>query len=368
MPLAASAQEAPQEIDSFALAPTGTDPSQPGSRPYLSYSVAPGATQTDSVTLWNYGTSQLTFHVYSPDAFNNVDGGFALQDGKKPAKDAGSWVKLEREWVTLPPGTKTDIAVTLTVPKGASPGDHTAAIVAASQTPGLDQEGKNVLIDRRTGSRLYVRVNGPANPALSVDDMSTVYRPALNPLDGTLDVTYSIRNSGNIRLGTQQSVDVHDVLGSVATRSSCPTVTGSASKKERAAAKAAAADHCLPDIPELLPGNSVTRHLTFTGVAATFRVTADVNLAPFAVAGGTGAKLPKLETVSVSTSAWAIPWLLVVVLVLLGTVIWLVRRQRGRPRAGAAPTAGGSGPAAGGPGGAGPDGQLMEPRVPARSA
>ena len=81
------------------------------------------------------------------------------------------------------------------------------------------------------------------------------------------------------------------------------------------------------------------------------------------MAGGTGAKLPKLEATSrPSTSAWAIPWLLVIALILLGTVIWLVRRRRGRPHAGT--SASGRGPAAGGPGGAGPNGTSVEPRVP----
>jgi hypothetical protein len=368
-PLTALAQTTPQEIDSFALAPTGTDPTQPGSRPYLSYSLAPGATQADSVTLWNYGTSQLTFHIYAPDAFNNVDGSFALQDGTKPPKDAGAWVKVDPAYVTVPPGTKADIAVSLTVPPDASPGDHTAAIVAASQTPGSNQEGKQVLIDRRTGSRLYVRVNGPANPALTVEDMHTVYQSALNPLDGSLDVTYTVRNSGNIRLGAHQSLDVSDVLGSVASRTSCPALAGVATDTQRAAAKQAQADGCLPDIPELLPGNSVTRHVTFSGVAATFRVTAEVNLKPYAAGGGTGAKLPDLSSTSASQSTWAIPWLLVILLLVLGAVIWIVRRQKGRsPRAGTGPVHGGGGPAGNGGPGAGPNGQVVEPRVPARSA
>jgi hypothetical protein len=325
------AQATTQEIDSFALAPTGSDPSQPGSRPYLSYSLAPGATQTDSVTLWNYGNSQLTFHVYSPDAFNNIDGAFALQDGKKPARDAGAWVKLERNYVTLPPGTKTDIAVTMTVPQNASPGDHTAAIVASNQTPGSTAEGKHVLIDRRTGSRLYVRVTGPVNPAIAVENMSSVYHPALNPLDGKLDVTYTVRNTGNVRLGAHQKIEVHDLFGSVASRASCPTLTADAGAKARAAAKTAAADHCVPDLPELLPGNAVTRSAEFTGVAATVRVTGEVTLVPFAAPGATGAKLPKLSATSASKGAWAIPWALVVLLVLLGAVIWFARRRRARP-------------------------------------
>ena len=65
-----SAQEGPIQnpppgsfVESWALAPTGLDPSQPSSRPNITASLAPGATQQDSVSLWNYSDVPLTFHV-----------------------------------------------------------------------------------------------------------------------------------------------------------------------------------------------------------------------------------------------------------------------------------------------------------------
>jgi hypothetical protein len=344
---AARAQQAPQQVDSFALSPTGTDPSQPGSRPYLSYTLGPSATVTDSVTLWNYGNSQLTFHVYSPDAFNNGDGSFALQEGKKPPRDVGAWVALSRTDVTLPPATKTDIPFILTVPAGASPGDHTAAIIASSKTDATTAEGKHVVLDRRTGTRLYVRVTGPANPDLVVENMSSDYHGAVNPLDGSLDVSYTVRNTGNVRLGARQTVDIDDLFGSVGHRDPCPTTSD---KKKLAAAQA---DHCLPNLPELLPGNAVTIHQHFDGVAATIRVTADVKVQPVAAPAAAEGSPPKLVTEGVSQSAWAIPWVLVALLVLLAVVIWISRRRRrsretegGQPPTGSGPylPPGGGGP------------------------
>ena len=56
----AAAQQGPNDppapnsgvhLESWALAPTGTDPSQPSSRPNLTYTVDPGSTVTDSVSL-----------------------------------------------------------------------------------------------------------------------------------------------------------------------------------------------------------------------------------------------------------------------------------------------------------------------------
>ena len=49
-------------IHSWALAPAGSlDPNEAGNRPNLSYTADPGAVVEDAVTLFNYGTAQLTF-------------------------------------------------------------------------------------------------------------------------------------------------------------------------------------------------------------------------------------------------------------------------------------------------------------------
>jgi hypothetical protein len=297
---------------SFALAPTGTDPAEPSSRPNLSYSLAPGAAIQDSVTLWNYGNIPLTFDVYASDAFNTSAGGFDVLPGDKKSQDAGAWVTLAQQHVTVAPGTSLEIPIAVTVPAGARPGDHAAGIIASSKTPGTDAEGHHVVFDRRTGSRLYLRVTGSVNPALVVEDLSTAYHPAVNSLDGSMDVTYTVRNTGNVRLGAHQRVAVNDLFGTVDER------TGR-------------------DIPELLPGSALTYHERFTGVAATLRVSADVTLTPFAPRTS-GDGLPKGSESFTSTShTWAIPWTLLVILVLIALVVLLVRRRRRKLESGAGP-------------------------------
>ncbi len=348
-----------QRVDSFAVTPKGNDQDQPGSRPYLAYALSPGATITDAVTLWNYGNSQLTFHLYSPDAFNNSAGAFDLRDGHQAPRDAGAWVKLDREWVTLPPSSKTDVGFTLAVPGGASPGDHTAAIVASQQTPSIDAEGQHVVLDRRTGSRLYLRVSGPVNPGLVVEGVSAEYHGSLNPLDGSFDVRYTVRNDGNIRLGAKQKIAVHDIFGTAAERTPCPPP-----KKTSAKSSSSEPEDCLPDIAELLPGNSVTLSAHLTGVAATVRVATDVSITPFAPNGVNPRELPKLPTTTATTHAWAIPWLLVILLVVLALVIYLARRRR-QGQVGSAPggaAVGGGGQPGSRPGG---NGRAELPKVPA---
>jgi hypothetical protein len=305
-------QSGQETVNSWALTPCGDDPSQPGERTTFSYTLAPGATQADCLTVWNYGNTQLTFHVYAADALNNASGAFDLVDEGAKSKDAGSWVQVGADWITLPASSSVRLPVTIAVPANASPGDHTAGLVAASQTPGSGQGGGQVLLNRRVGSRVYLRITGPTNPALTTENLSTDYHSSLNPLDGSLDVTYTIRNNGNIRLGAKQKIAVHDVFGDVA-------------------------DRTPKAIPELLPGNSVTITEHFTGIAATLRVSADVTIEPF-VPGATGkAAKSEAQTTTASISTWAIPWSLLLLLLVILVIVWIARRRRNAAGSGDVP-------------------------------
>ena len=289
----------PGSVNSWALAPTGTDPNEPSSRPNLSYEIAPGAKVDDSVTLWNYGDTQLNFRVYATDAFNNPTGGFDLLAGDKSPSDVGSWVSLPQANVTAPPHTKTDMPFTLTVPADARPGDHAAGIIASSQVQGKNDDGRIVTLDRRTGSRLYLRVAGPLEPGLLVENVQTTYHATANPLNGAVDVSYTVRNVGNIRLGTHQGVEVRNPFG----------------KRMKA--------NKLDDLTEILPGNAVTITTHFAHVTAALRVTTDIKLTPFQVgdAGSTGA-----PAVTRAAHTWAVPWVLVALSIVAG-LGWQVRRR-----------------------------------------
>jgi hypothetical protein len=317
-------------LESWALAPTGTDPSQPSSRPYLSYTVDPGSTVTDSVSLWNYSDVQMNFHVYATDAYNNKSGEFTLLPKDVKAKDAGTWVTLQTGYVTVPARTRVDIPISVTVPSGASPGDHAAGVVAASNTSTGDQGSASGVVERRTGSRVYVRVKGNVNPKLVVENLTADYHGSFNPLDGSLDVDYTVRNTGNVRLSAKQQIEVKDVIGR--------TVD---SRKGKV-------------LEDVLPGATVQLHEHFTGVPAALRLTANVKVTPVAAAGSSE-QPPAAETYSSST--WAIPWT-VVLLVLLAMLLWrLYRRYRNRAR-GVPPL---------GPGGApGGDGRDVGPAGSAR--
>jgi len=268
-------------VNSWALAPSGPKPGELGTRPNLSYELAAGNQVKDSVTLFNYSNVQLTFRIYATDAFNNVDGQFDLLTGEKAPVDAGSWVTLPQPNITVPALSSAVLPITITVPPDAAPGDHGAAVLAASQAEGTGPDGKIITLDRRTGSRLYVRVAGPLDPGLDIVKFHGTYRPALNPLSGSLDVTYTVRNRGNVRLAAKQRLALNAVFGIGLDRST-PV-----------------------DIPELLPGNSVTQHATFKGVAATVLLLTKISLTPISAKDAVN---PELRPNSRTGRTFAMPW------------------------------------------------------------
>ena len=308
---AASAQDAtgdqavengePQIIESWAVAPAGSDdPSQPGNRPYLSYTAAAGSTVTDAVTIYNYGNVPQTFRLYAADAFNTEDGSFDVLPGDQPSVDAGSWVKIPQENLTLPPGKQATIPISIDIPADASPGDHVAAILASSRAEGTGPDGKVIALDRRTGTRLYVRVDGPVEPKLTIEGVSVSYSPSLNPLGGSATVTYTVANRGNVRLGGTSSVTVGGPFG----------LFGKVGPTE--------------ELADLLPGESVTYTTTIDGVPATVISSAEVNLDPSAIAGDEDT----LADESQGALGLAIPWTVLALLAIIGLVVFAWRRYR----------------------------------------
>lgn len=232
-------------VESWALAPAGSlDPNEAGNRPELSYSSTPGEVIEDAVNLFNYGNVPLTFRVYATDAFNNEEGKFDLLPGDEEPVDVGTWVTFPQEEITLPAGKQVTIPITITVPADAAPGDHAGAVVASNVAISTDAAGQVVNLDRRTGTRLYMRVSGPLAPELAVADVQTTYDHALNPLAGTAHVSFRVENRGNVRLSGTVSVAIAGPFG----------------LGERTVR--------IPDVAELLPGGQVVINTEIDDVSA----------------------------------------------------------------------------------------------------
>ncbi len=290
LPAQTSGPAGEEVVHSWALAPAGSsDPSEAGNRPDLSYELDPGATVQDAVTVYNYSNVAMNFQVYATDAVNNDVGQFDLLSGDAQPEDVGSWISVGQKTLTVPAGSEVTMPITITVPADASPGDHVGGIVASSAVAGVGPDGKSVTVDRRTGSRVYLRVTGPIQPDLAVETVKTSYSPSLNPLDGTATVTYRIRNRGNVRLGGVPKV----------------TVSGPFGIAEQAVVE--------DELEELLPGEDVEFTTTVEGVPASavaftsvdLIAPEDVDAATFEATGRSGFALaPPITLLAVAIAVW----------------------------------------------------------------
>jgi LPXTG-motif cell wall-anchored protein len=285
--------------------------SLPGSggkvRPFFEVDLRPGLPATDSVAISNKTDQPLTFLLYAADALNLDNGGFGLQPPNKPQRDLGAWIELPGTQLTVPARSMVNLPFTINVPQDATPGDHVGGIVAVNkavtqQETQSDSGGRGSLsVQNAVGTRVYGRVAGPLKPSLRITDIEIDHTTSVASLFGAptdVSVSYTVQNTGNVRLTPTATGEVSSLFGAVSEE--------------------------LPrrKLPELLPRNEVTIRERVTDVLPWLRLSASVT----AVAGDTRA--------TGEASTLVIPWLFLLVLVLVAAGVWWWRRRRAR----AAPT------------------------------
>jgi hypothetical protein len=277
----------------------------PDERTHFTLQGSPGQDVLDQVLVTNSSKVAASFDIYATDAFNTPAGAFDLLPAAKKPVDIGTWVAFPANTVAIPAGQSVAVQFKISVPANASPGDHAGGIVVSLSS------GSNVRLDTRVAVRLYLRVPGFLRPTLGVTYVQPTFTGStLNPFaTGGIDVSYTVINTGNIRLQSHPSVTVKSALFGATLAQVKPA-----------------------DLAEILPGQEVTYRAHLDGVYPAGPLTVTVALQPYAdPEQPVGQAIPSF---SGSATIWAIPWLLLVVIVLiLGGLaylaLWMVRRRRG---------------------------------------
>lgn len=274
-------------------------------RSRFTYDAVPGQQVSDCYLVKNTGTVAQQVTVYATDAFNTEAGDFALLDASAAPTDTGSWVSLEdgsaRMQFELAAGASRPVRFTLTVPADAGPGDHAGGLIVSAQTPS-DQ----ILVDRRVGTRMYVRVPGDLQSLLNITGMTATYTPTLNPLDGTADVTLTVTNQGNVALAPTLVLSTKSFFGTELT------------------------ERRLENLDELLPGASHTVTYSLGPVGQFVYVNAAASLYSRGDQTGTTSAVPDAPQVDRDAGMWAVPWILVGILVLAALAVLVGRWRRRR--------------------------------------
>jgi hypothetical protein len=268
--------------------------------------LTPGKQYTDSVTVANYTTTPLTFHLYGADAFNTPGGGLSLRPRTVPSVDIGSWIKVVYPELTVPARSFSAVPFTILPPPQATPGDHVGGIVAEQVKGKTAKTGSvPITIVLAVGVRVYGRVVGPLNPGLAIRHMTLdVHDTVASELGGGVGarVRFTVLNDGNTVLSPSAQVELTNPFGTAGRRAF--------------------------SINQLLPGNSLSYSLNFPGVSAYGRLRAEVRIL--------GAQTDAMA----SATAWAVPWALlavIIVVVLVLLIVWVLRRRRRRRRTASEP-------------------------------
>ena len=313
--LAASAAGTPSDQVTWSVVPaTSTGPDQ--NRLDFSYDVIKaGSSIQDHVEIVNRSSQSAAFSIYATDASGTSPSGALLLLGssQKPT-DIGAWSSFAggaRQLSTVIPGKKAIIvAFSLNVPRQATPGDHTGAMVAAVGVTRKNAAGENVVENYRVAVPLELRVPGVLKAGLQVQSISTGFSDPINPFgSGSATVSYTLTNTGNVRQSATPTVSVTGPFGQTATVHPAK-------------------------LPMILPGDSVRVSASLSGLFPVGPMTAHVNVTP----GWPKGTIPLAHSAPATTrsaSLFAFPWSLlglILLLVAIGVGIWFFFRWRRRLR------------------------------------
>jgi hypothetical protein len=309
----------PGNIISWSI--VGATPKGPDGRYQFAYNnIKPGTVIKDWVEIFNRSTRAAAFELYGTDAAGTTPGNslIYLEPSQKP-KDIGKWTTVfasttqpnaAQASYVMPGGTGVIEPFTISVPLNATPGDHTGGLMFQVGVPRVAANGNVVTTYSRIALPIELRVTGPLHSALQVQSMSTSFNDSINPFGtGSATISYSVVNNGNVRMSGTQVLKVSGPFGI----SSIVTP---------------------PHLPTILPGDSIRVTTTIGGLYPAGPFSATATVTPQWPPTSVQANLP-LMTASSSASFFAVPWALLVLIVLLagggyGTYRYLRWRVRTR--------------------------------------
>jgi hypothetical protein len=286
----------------------------PDTRTRFTYeNIKPGSLIFDHVAVFNRSGQAVAFSIYATDATGtSANGALTLLQTGQRSTAIGAWTTfpghVNQLSVIIPADKGIIEPFTITVPRRATPGDHIGGMIAAVGVPRRTPTGQMVTVYQRIAVPMELRITGKLIAALAVKSVSIGFGTPFNPFGGgSAHVTYSVVNTGNVMLAGTQTV----------------TVTGPFGAKSAIR---------VPKLPAVLPGDSIQYTVSAGGMYPAGSVTAHVAVTPAWPANATPLAVT-LTAASASASLFAVPWALIVLIIVLavgGYFLWRLRRARRR--------------------------------------
>ena len=308
-PPVVTANSSPDTTRTVGIGPSTKDGRLDG-RPGFIFVGRPGSIVRDQVGLVNYTDKPVSVSLYSTDGFTSATGAFDVLPGADKPQQLGKWIGLKPQVIKIPARTTSPIVepgfikvpFVVRVPSSAKPGDFAAGIVMSLRTK-KSSGAPTVVVDRRVGTRVSLRILGAVNPSAALTQLSASYQSSVNPLEpGSVRISYAFANDGNVTLSARQRVSIDGLVGGAKTVK-------------------------LENVGPVLPGDEVVIETSVPGIWPEGRVTAEVIADPFV---GTdpdaGPDLPEI-TARTAVPAVSVVGLIALIVIVVGTTL-VIRRGR----------------------------------------
>ncbi len=176
----------------------------------------PGQVYTRSVMVTNRADKKITFKIEVEDfvGSDNPQNQVVLLGKDKSPYSFKDNIKPEVSEVTLNPGERLTLPVTITVPPNTAPGGYYSSVLFSNEPAENTPTGGAPVtkIISRLGVLFLIRVNGPANEKGSIDDFRiSPPKMVYDKADFNFEVLF--KNEGNVHLVPYGWITIKNMLG-----------------------------------------------------------------------------------------------------------------------------------------------------------
>ena len=191
-----------QESVTFSVSPTIFD-----------MTATPGQTWRSTVRIINVNPFELTVYVipanFEPKDEEGVPKFKPLTGDVSEETTLGKWITLDQA-VIIGPEQTMEVPFTITVPEGATPGGHYAALMISTKPPVVESKETKVQTSQVISSLIFLKVTGTVLENSSVRSFRTT-----NYIMGRPEAMFELRieNKGNVHVQPQGEIKIFNMWG-----------------------------------------------------------------------------------------------------------------------------------------------------------